>query len=296
MKNGLLSLLGTICLLNCSAQTSGAKFNLADYEKEILAYNPKQSNTSDKDFKHGVFVLGELRKDVENNPDNFNVADYFNALTALISLGENTETIHIAFEKFRTSEENCEYFLNERVFDSPKYDLLREAIAKQVALCRSESSVSTPIDLKEYASTNQLDYDLVALIDRISKDDERYRKNESMDVSEQTALDKENQALIESLYEEHQTYIGKSLVGEEYEHVMWAVIQHSNVEMMEKYITVVHQAVLENQLSVVPFKMLLDRYYGLKFGYQIFGSQSGFGFEMATDQRRKEIEEMFGIN
>jgi len=41
--------------------------------------------------------------------------------------------------------------------------------------------------------------------------------------------------------------------------------------------------------------MLIDRFYGLKYGYQIFGSQSGFGFEMADEETRKKIELKYGI-
>ena len=41
--------------------------------------------------------------------------------------------------------------------------------------------------------------------------------------------------------------------------------------------------------------MLIDRFYGSKYGYQVFGSQSGFGFELADDKKRKEIEIKYGI-
>jgi len=76
---------------------------------------------------------------------------------------------------------------------------------------------------------------------------------------------------------------------------MWAVIQHSNLEMMERYLPVIQKAVKDKELNIVPLKMLIDRFYGLKYGYQIFGSQSGFGFEMADEKTRKEIELKYGI-
>ena len=66
--------------------------------------------------------------------------------------------------------------------------------------------------------------------------------------------------------------------------------------MMEKYLPVVHIAVKEKELSTTPLKMLIDRYYGLKYGYQVFGSQSSdFGFKMADEKKRKEIKLKYGI-
>jgi len=53
---------------------------------------------------------------------------------------------------------------------------------------------------------------------------------------------------------------------------------------------VVHKGVKEKQIKDMPLKMLIDRFYGLKYGYQFFGSQSGFGFKSANDETRKEIE------
>jgi len=34
--------------------------------------------------------------------------------------------------------------------------------------------------------------------------------------------------------------------------------------------------------------MMLDRYHGLKYGYQIFGRQSGFGFDLAGEKSEKK--------
>jgi hypothetical protein len=77
---------------------------------------------------------------------------------------------------------------------------------------------------------------------------------------------------------------------------MWSVIQHSNPEMMEKYLPIVNKAVENNDLDKTPLKMLIDRYYGLKYGYQIFGSQNGFGFKMADDETRNKIIKQYGID
>ena len=76
---------------------------------------------------------------------------------------------------------------------------------------------------------------------------------------------------------------------------MWAVIQHSNPELMAEYLPIIQDAVKEKELDETPFKMLIDRYYGLKYGYQIFGSQSGFGFKLADEETRIKIEKKYQI-
>lgn len=241
-------------------------------------------------------ILSETKKYVKNEPKKFNRADYFNILSCFLSLQENEETINIAFQKFKNSEGSCEYFLDKTLFKSPKYDVVREEITKQNLICEKSTPVdSTPLDLNEYARKNNLDINLILAIDKIARLDEKYRKLETTDWSKQTPLDQENQKTIHTLYNLHKSYIGKTLVGEKFSYTMWSVIQHSNVEIMEQYLPIIQKAVAEKELDLAPFKMLIDRFYGLKYGYQIFGSQSGFGFEMADEKKRKEIELKYGI-
>ena len=73
------------------------------------------------------------------------------------------------------------------------------------------------------------------------------------------------------------------------------MIQHAQVETMGRYLPVVHQAFLSGELAAGPLKMLIDRYYGLKYGYQIFGSQTGFGFDLADEQTREAILEQYQL-
>jgi hypothetical protein len=102
--------------------------------------------------------------------------------------------------------------------------------------------------------------------------------------------------MIDALYKKYETYIGRSLVGKKFENVMWAVIQHSNIDMMERYLPVIKKAVTDKEIEVGPLKMLIDRFYGLKYGYQIFGSQGeGFGFKLADEKTKNEIKIMYGI-
>lgn len=140
------------------------------------------------------------------------------------------------------------------------------------------------------------DSSLVSLIISVAESDVKYRRGSIPNwYAKQKPLDAKNQSIIDSLYEVHQTYVGRSLVGDKYEYVMWSVIQHSNLETMEKYLPVLAKAVKEEELGLIPFKMLLDRYHGLKFGYQIYGTQRGFDFGRADEETKQEIERKYGI-
>jgi len=76
---------------------------------------------------------------------------------------------------------------------------------------------------------------------------------------------------------------------------MWSVVQHSNPEMMKKFLPILKKAVAEGELPTAPLKMTIDRYYGLVYGYQVFGSQGGLDIELANEQKRREIARAYGI-
>lgn len=289
-----------LLFLNISCNTQNEfQFSLEHFEEEIIAYQPVQnSSLSKKDFDHGSFIIKETQKATKGNPKNFNRADYFNILSAFLTLKESKANIKIAFEKFRQSEGSCEYFIEfEKIVETnTKYDLIRADYAEQLKKCQATALPKKLVDLSEYSKEHHLNLALVKCMDHLNTLDQMHRTQASKKAAEQQKkLDLQNQAVVDSLYQIHQTYIGKSLVGASYESVMWAVIQHSNLDMMEKYLPVIHKAVQEKELSTGPLKMLLDRFYGLKYGYQIFGSQSGFNFKLADDKTRKEIEEKYDL-
>ncbi|KFC19543.1 hypothetical protein IO90_09670 [Chryseobacterium sp. FH1] len=283
------------------SQALSNKFTVDNFENQILNYNPnKIPFVSDKDYNYGIMILKETRDSVKNKPENFNLADYFNILMAFLKLNETNENINVAFKKFVNAKGSCEYILAfESSFkNSPNYDIIRENYNQQIAKCQSNTEVEKELDISEYSRSNHLNFYLVEKIYNIGINDQKYRSSDRKNglSDSQQVLDKKNQAIIDSLYKTHKTYIGRSLVGKKFESVMWAVIQHSNVEMMEKYLPVIKKAVLDKELEVVPLKMLIDRFYGLKHGYQIFGSQGdGFGFKPADDKTKEEVKKKYGI-
>lgn len=297
MKNYIIILL-VFCIFSCKAQNEN-EFEYDNFENQVLSYHPKENaQVSKKDFVYGNMIIKETKSATKNNPENFNLADYFNILSAFLTLKESEKNISVAFEKFKNADGSCEYVLSfeNSIKTNPKFDVIRADYLDKLKECKSTAIVEKKFEVEEYCKSNALNLGLVEKINQINIDDQKHRTESSEDLKiKQKELDKKNQEIIDSLYRKHKTYVGESLVGEKFKSVMWAVIQHSNVEMMEKYLPIIKRAVQEKELDVGPLKMLIDRFYGLKYGYQIFGSQGGFGFELADDKKRKELELKYGI-
>lgn len=78
--------------------------------------------------------------------------------------------------------------------------------------------------------------------------------------------------------------------GERFQNTIWAVIQQADVARMEKYLPVVQAAIVQGEIAVAPIKMMIDQKYGLKYGYQVFGTQDDFGLRLAGTRKRDEIQ------
>ncbi len=268
-------------------------FTYVNFETEVLAFEPSQNKLDKQVFDKAVFILNEVKTAVKNDNNAFNRADYFNLLRVFLELEEPTAHIDIAWQKFRDADESCEYFAKHGLFKSDLYEPIRSEIKAQQKKCEANYIAPVTLDLKAYASKNKLNYDLVVMLDEINKADQKYRKDDETDWKAQGYLDKLNQHRIDSLFTHYTTYIGTSLVGEEYAQVMWLVIQHSNLKMMEQYLPAVHKAYQAGEVDAVPLKMLIDRIYAIKKNEQIFGSQEGV--VLATEMEREEVKRMYNL-
>lgn len=288
-----------ICFLTfniCIAQSNKIIFTTENFETEFLNYKPIQKkDVSEKDFKWAQFVISETKKSIKEKNENYNVAHYWNITTALDKLDETKENLKLVFIKMANSEGGCYYVTSFK--DKIKFDNKIPELYNEYYISCSKKPEEKELDIEQYIAENKLNDNLVNLMNKIDIDDQKYRSSDEQTYkTKQPILDRMNQKLIDSLFNVHKQYIGKTLVGKEFEFVMWAVIQHSNPEMMEKYLPIVHQAVKNNELDITPLKMLIDRYYGLKYGYQVFGSQSGFGFDIADEETRNKVIAKYSID
>lgn len=285
----------TLLLFNVSCKAQNEfQFDYENFDNQFILYNPTQNpNTSKEEFEFGNKIIEDTKNSIKNDPKSFYITDYLNILSAFLTLKESKENINVVFRKFKDAEGSCQYIIySEKAIEkNSKYDPIREDYIKELENCKSKTALKKEFDISEYCRTNNVDLALVEEINKIKIDDQKDRYNEKA----QYELDKKNQEKIDSLYKEYKTYIGKTLVGNEFKDIMFLVIQHSNVDYMERYLPIIHKVVKEKELDVFALKLLIDRFYGLKYGYQVFGSQSGFGFELANDKKRKEIELKYGI-
>lgn len=271
-------------------QRTGKKqneFTLENFDQKILSYEPtKKNGVSEKDFNNGLFKLNETKTAVNNNPENLTYADYWNITMAFVNLDESNKNIDIAFRKAieLNSKDICTII---KAFGNSQLDIrIPDTFYPFVNNC-SDKKNSENFDIESYVKKNQLNKDLVVLINQIHLNDIKFRFDKPVDWTKQKPLDINNQKLIDSLFTKHNKYIGKSLVGNKFKTTMWAIIQHSNIEMMEKYLPIIQEAVEHKEIDVVPFKMLIDRIYTRKENYQIFGSQ--VGVEQANEKIRQEV-------
>ena len=270
---------------------------------QTIDYYPEQRpGVSKLDYEHGIRILRETYQKVKKDNGHYNYADYWNLAIAYHNLDEGEEAFKKMLYKSKTinpvrfsaifsifleeggNAEKWSGYITEEEFAALKAEV--EMI--------SQREKNKPQDVKSTSSSKLYDEQLVATVKKINGKDQKYRKTGYNDPEKQRILDNENMQAIDKLYAEYQCYIGKSLVGGEYEHVMWAVIQHSNLDYMEHYLPIVHQAVKKGELKEGPLKMLLDRIQVLKEGNQFFGSQPGI--PLASKEEIAQIEKRYGFN
>jgi hypothetical protein len=283
------------------AQSKEIKFTEKNLEQKILTYQPPhRKDISQKDFNQGVFILNEVRNDIKKNNLKFHYTDYWNLMTSFFYLKEPHEHLVLVFQKAidDNSQSICEYVesFGEKAV-TRLTNSIPEVFLPFYKTCDYELSAEKIFDPKEYAQENKLDLALVQLLHQISEDDKKYRKvRGEVDWSMQTPLDKKNMRLIDSLYNNKHTYIGKSMVGEKLEHAMWAIIQHSNLATMEKYLPIMHEAVKKGELSEGTIKLTIDRIYCAKYNYQPFGSQLGGKCELSSKEVRQKVKDKYNFN
>ncbi len=290
-----------LVLIFILAYTSGIAqsitFSSENFHKAVLSYQPTQrEGVSDKDFSRGAFYLEQTVKSSEGNPDKLNAVDYWNITMAFIKLQEPKEHIALSFQMAADSDAKSLCSVLDAYGEKTLTFLAKhipERSRQFYAGCAEILAEEEVFDPVAYAKEHEVDLQLVNLMMGINETDQKYRNEAEVDWSLQTPLDERNMQIIDSLYQRHKSYLGKSLVGEKFSSTMWAVIQHSTIEKMEEYLPIVHAGVQAGDLHPTPLKMLIDRIHAIKYGYQFFGSQGGV--DIASDEARAEIEETYGL-
>jgi hypothetical protein len=278
MKN-LITITFLVLIATTASYSQGEKnshiFNYQTFDTAIFNFVPiKREGVTDQKFNYALRILDDTKSITKNDPKKLTVADFWNITSAFVTLKEPAQNIEIPFKKAIALDSKgvCSYIQMAGASNLEK--AIPETFLPFYANCLEDSSSKNDkLDVRRYAIDNKLDIRLVALISSIDSDDRKYRMVAPFDQGKQRPFDIKNEQRIDSLYLIYKTYIGKTLVGKDYESVMWLVIQHSDIHTMEKYLPEISKAVGQKELSVEPLKMLIDRIYTVKYHYQIFGSQ-----------------------
>jgi hypothetical protein len=257
---------------------------------------------SDSDYQYGVTILNDTYTKVKRDNGNYTYADYWNLAVAFSRLKGDTLLIRKYLDKSKSlnpvsfakiflevggNEKTWEYSLSKDEYTELKDECLK--IKNSSPEYYDEQGVNIA-NAEAHTSANHLE----SLLDSIKKNDQKYRFDSGNNLVKQRELDKSNLVKIDSLYDHYKTYIGKTIAGEEYSTVMWLVIQHSELAVMERYLPVINKAVKEGELAVTPLKFLLDRIYSIKYKYQFFGSQKGV--PLADTDKIEAIRAKYAVN
>ncbi len=245
-----------------------------DCETRIDYFPTKREDVTDKGYRRAMNSLTNTFESIKEDGEVYSM-DYMNIARAYAVLKEPKDRIICELQKAFEADSVSTAQLFMMVTKSPdhfgltkiEYDSMRTLFSSIVDRQKEET-----FDLNQYAKDGNFDRKLVELIVELKESDQLYRV--SGDMEPQREIDEKNILIVDSLYNSCNQYIGKSMVGDEFAFVMWLIVQHSDLAHQEKYLPVIHKAVIENELKKGPLKMLIDRVHSKKYDYQIFGSQS----------------------
>ena len=149
-----------------------------------------------------------------------------------------------------------------------------------IGSCNSPTSNSTQ---------EQLDIATVQrLLDSIHIEDQKYRNELSLVreqygrnsrewallVSKMNATDESNLEVLEKILAQH-GWLSEEQIGKTANITQFLVIQHSDLEVQEKYLPIMKQAVREGKADARSLALLIDRVNLRKGELQVYGSQVG---------------------
>lgn len=298
-KNGIFISLILVLLtfFSCRTKSYVAEDTYDNFEEMVIKFIPvKREEVSQQNYTLAKSILKDTKEAVKFNKNNFVVTDYWNIAFVFALLNESKNNIELSFRKGteKNSKAMCSYINSLSVSSQSTLEIFKQKIP-EAYLKFSKSCSGGTLEKGSYIKSDY-DENLKNLMMKIKTDDQKFRGTNQIlkdNIDKQNLLDGCNQKAIDSLFAVHGKYIGKTLVGKELDFVMWLVVQHSDLDMMKKYLPVIHSAVKEGEINSTPLKMLIDRIYSIEFKYQFFGSQGDV--EMANDSIRRKFLKLYDL-
>jgi hypothetical protein len=291
MKNALL-----FALLACPL--------LIVAQPRTLQYPSKGDHVSDSAYRHGKYVLESAYAQIGER-EAWNYADYWNVAVAYSKMGvDDAEVLAILEKSYQTDPTAfCELWDHVSQDKIVPYSRFGKQAAQLAARCKDvERKTEARLSPREYARSNGYDPALILLLDSLSREDQRYRRNPNyLEDAEaihlqQEIVDPSNAAIVGALID-REGYPGRSRVGNKYEGVACVIIEHAAPSLdkaqLERWVPVIANAVRAGELAEAYLKMLIDRLYLIEYKQQIFGTQSGVPF--ASDEVIHNIKSLYGL-
>lgn len=259
----------------------------------------KPDHLSESEYRRGELILKNSMEQVAN--DNYHMVfdDYWNFAIAYMIMGQPKELIYDYLLKAKFTDRNgfCNlvnlYHQRSHGIDSAKFYKLLGTDYKELVHDCPEVSSKDVFNLDEYILKNKYDRELIYRLNALLQADQKFRDDlKSQKLTEQQAVDDLNIKEAEAILSQY-GYPGRSIVGAQFDFVIWLVIQHAELSYQEKYLPLIAKTVEGGELGKVPLKMLIDRIYHKKTGHQIFGSQIGVPF--ADDKTIEEVRSKYKL-
>ena len=210
----------------------------------------------------------------------------------LLLVNEPLETVKIGLERIIGAEEGCVYLnrLEPTILSDALYQPIQNDWGHALRQCRNQQYAQIYPD----AYRNELTPLQVRLDQMLGLDDLPAVENGLNPFANNAASvhDAHNRQIIDQVYEEYGTYIGLDRVGPQFASHMWAGIHSSTADYIERYLPVLRQAVLEQQLAPGQYQQTLNRYCFLTTGTHLY---EWMGRPVADPAVRKRLEQQHGL-
>lgn len=253
----------------------------------------QKASVSDQDYKLVERILRESTANVAQDNGQIRWSDYWNFAYAYTLAQQDKDLV----ASFLTKSRQLDPALFDELIRRKQKTAARwrKYLGEERYLAALAKAINDPDSLIQMESSEVKPAEYTALEKElliIREDDQRYRKTEGRLDPRQTQLDRRNLEKIDSLYAVHGSYLGADLVRRSLQHEMWAVIQHSTIDDMIRYLPVIRKATACGQIGGEgPLKMLVDRICALKHDVQLFGSQGGV--PMAEDSQSVKLRNLY---
>lgn len=249
--------------------------NAQNMDKYIEFVNKADSLYNAKDYKSSAI---EYQNAFDSNDGKAYPNDRYNAACTFALAGDSAKAFyHLLYsaEHSRIKYNNYNHITTDSDLNSLHKSEQWDKLIKIVKANKDEAE-------------KDLDKPLVAMLDTIYQEDQTYRRQigeieekygrESDEMKKHWELINEKDSInlikIQKILDE-KGWLGSNVIGNQGNSTLFLVIQHSPLEVQEKYLPMMRDAVKNGKANSSSLALLEDRVALRKGGKQIYGSQIG---------------------